>query len=108
MVYLGYRKPQEIPPDKTEEHLPKTTQRHTPAQEPNFYPERTGSYMKISTRGRYALRLMLDLAQNSKEGGAISLHDVEKQHVCYVSKHIIIAFQRFFCYVFFIPSYLII
>ncbi|MEE0022089.1 RrF2 family transcriptional regulator [Ruminococcus sp.] len=35
--------------------------------------------MKISTRGRYALRLMLDLAQNSKEGGAISLHDVAKR-----------------------------
>ena len=33
--------------------------------------------MKISTRGRYALRLMIDLAQN-KEQGNISLKDVAK------------------------------
>ena len=35
--------------------------------------------MKISTRGRYALRLMIDLAQN-KEQGNISLKDVAKRH----------------------------
>ena len=34
--------------------------------------------MKISTRGRYALRLMIDLAQN-KEQGNISLKDVAKR-----------------------------
>ena len=37
--------------------------------------------MKISTKGRYALRLMLDMAQHSDEG-YISLRDVsERQHV---------------------------
>ena len=37
--------------------------------------------MKISTRGRYALRLMIDLAQN-KEQGNISLKDVaERQEI---------------------------
>ena len=36
--------------------------------------------MKISTRGRYALRLMIDLAQN-KEQGNISLKDVARQSV---------------------------
>ena len=35
--------------------------------------------MKISTRGRYALRLMIDLAQ-TKEPGDISLQDVAKRH----------------------------
>ncbi|NCB62422.1 MAG: Rrf2 family transcriptional regulator [Clostridia bacterium] len=34
--------------------------------------------MKISTKGRYALRLMLDIALNSK-GDAISLRDVAKR-----------------------------
>ena len=34
--------------------------------------------MKISTKGRYALRLMIDLAQN-KEQGNISLKDVAKR-----------------------------
>ena len=34
--------------------------------------------MKISTRGRYALRLMIDLAQ-TKEQGNISLKDVAKR-----------------------------
>lgn len=34
--------------------------------------------MKISTKGRYALRLMLDLALNS-QGGAISLRDVARR-----------------------------
>lgn len=37
--------------------------------------------MRISTKGRYALRIMLDLAQ--REGnGPVSLHDVaERQHI---------------------------
>lgn len=35
--------------------------------------------MKISTRGRYALRFMLDLAQNAGENEYISLHDVAKR-----------------------------
>ena len=34
--------------------------------------------MKISTKGRYAVRLMLDIAQNSN-GGNISLKDVSKR-----------------------------
>lgn len=34
--------------------------------------------MKISTKGRYALRLMIDLAQN-KEKGNISLKDISKR-----------------------------
>ena len=34
--------------------------------------------MKISTRGRYALRLMIDLAQNKKDGN-ISLKDISKR-----------------------------
>ncbi|MEE0967657.1 MAG: Rrf2 family transcriptional regulator [Bacilli bacterium] len=34
--------------------------------------------MKISTKGRYALRLMIDLAQN-REQGNISLKDVSKR-----------------------------
>ena len=33
--------------------------------------------MMISTKGRYALRVMIDLAQNSKEG-FVSLKDVAK------------------------------
>lgn len=37
--------------------------------------------MKISTRGRYALRLMLDLAAHNT-GSPISLHDVaQRQHI---------------------------
>ncbi|MCI8992099.1 MAG: RrF2 family transcriptional regulator [Eubacterium sp.] len=32
--------------------------------------------MKISTKGRYALRVMLDLAQHKKEGDYISLKDI--------------------------------
>ncbi len=34
--------------------------------------------MMISTKGRYALRVMIDLAQNSKEG-FVSLKDVAKR-----------------------------
>lgn len=34
--------------------------------------------MKISTRGRYALRLMIDLAQNRNQGN-ISLKDISKR-----------------------------
>lgn len=34
--------------------------------------------MKISTKGRYALRLMIDLAQNQEQGN-ISLKDVSKR-----------------------------
>ena len=38
--------------------------------------------MMISTKGRYALRVMIDLAQNSKEG-FVSLKDVAKrQNIC--------------------------
>ena len=37
--------------------------------------------MKISTKGRYALRIMLDLATNAK-GSPVSLHDVaERQQI---------------------------
>ena len=32
--------------------------------------------MKISTKGRYALRLMLDIAQHGEDGGCVSLKDV--------------------------------
>ena len=35
--------------------------------------------MKISTKGRYALRLMMDLAENNT-GSPISLKDVAKRH----------------------------
>ena len=34
--------------------------------------------MKISTKGRYAVRLMVDLAQNDN-GGNISLKDIAKR-----------------------------
>ncbi|WP_416325862.1 RrF2 family transcriptional regulator [[Eubacterium] hominis] len=34
--------------------------------------------MKISTKGRYALRLMIDLAQNGQEKH-VSLHDISKR-----------------------------
>lgn len=37
-----------------------------------------GGSMKISTKGRYALRLMIDLAQNESQGH-ISLKDVAKR-----------------------------
>ena len=40
--------------------------------------ERKGGIMKISTKGRYALRLMLDLAMNSA-GQPVSLKDVAKR-----------------------------
>ena len=37
--------------------------------------------MKISTKGRYALRLMLDLAQNQKDG-FVALKDIaERQDI---------------------------
>ena len=36
--------------------------------------------MKISTRGRYALRVMIDLAMNSN-GKYISLKDIAKRHI---------------------------
>lgn len=32
--------------------------------------------MKISTKGRYALRMMLDLAQNSADGSYVALKDI--------------------------------
>ncbi|MBW2147358.1 MAG: Rrf2 family transcriptional regulator [Deltaproteobacteria bacterium] len=35
--------------------------------------------MRISTRGRYAIRLLLDLARNSKEGKPVRLADVAKR-----------------------------
>lgn len=35
--------------------------------------------MKISTKGRYALRLMLDLALNGGEGAPVSLKDVSRR-----------------------------
>lgn len=38
--------------------------------------------MKISTKGRYALRLMLDLAQNTAGEEYVSLHDIaQRQNV---------------------------
>lgn len=37
-----------------------------------------GDFMKISTRGRYALRLMVDLAEH-KEEGKVSLKDISKR-----------------------------
>ena len=35
--------------------------------------------MKISTKGRYALRLMLDLAIHGGEGQPVSLRDVARR-----------------------------
>lgn len=35
--------------------------------------------MKISTKGRYALRFMLDMAQNAPDGKLISLGDIAKR-----------------------------
>lgn len=40
---------------------------------------KTEAAMKISTKGRYALRVMLDLAQHKKEGDFISLKDISKR-----------------------------
>lgn len=38
--------------------------------------------MKVSTKGRYALRLMLDLAMNGEEGNVIRIKDVaERQQI---------------------------
>lgn len=38
--------------------------------------------MKISTKGRYALRLMLDLAMNGEEGNVIRIKDIaERQQI---------------------------
>ena len=35
--------------------------------------------MKISTKGRYAVRLMLDIAQHSADGGNVSIKDVSER-----------------------------
>lgn len=35
--------------------------------------------MKISTKGRYALKIMLDLAKNEKEGEYVSLSDISNR-----------------------------
>ena len=48
--------------------------------------------MKISTKGRYALRMMLDLAQY-KDSGYVSLNDISKRQGIskkYLEKDIII------------------
>ena len=37
--------------------------------------------MKISTKGRYAVRLMLDLAMHNT-GEAVSIKDISKQDMC--------------------------
>lgn len=38
--------------------------------------------MKISTKGRYALRMILDMAQHQTEDNAVALKDIaERQHV---------------------------
>lgn len=38
--------------------------------------------MKVSTKGRYALRLMLDLAMNGEEGNVIRIKDIaERQQI---------------------------
>lgn len=43
-----------------------------------IFEERNKAYMKISTRGRYALRLMLDLATNDN-GTPSSIKDIAKR-----------------------------
>lgn len=35
--------------------------------------------MKVSTKGRYALRLMLDIAMNSREGTPVRVKDIAKR-----------------------------
>ena len=35
--------------------------------------------MKISTKGRYALRLMLDIALNEKEGEPVRIKDIARR-----------------------------
>ena len=35
--------------------------------------------MRVSTKGRYALRIMIDLAQHEADGGAISLKDIARR-----------------------------
>ena len=35
--------------------------------------------MRISTKGRYAIRLMLDIAQHSADGGNVSIKDVSER-----------------------------
>ena len=35
--------------------------------------------MKISTKGRYAMRVMLDLAENGSAGGFVSLKEISKR-----------------------------
>ena len=38
-----------------------------------------GSYMKISTKGRYALRVMIDLALNNNNGEYISIKEISER-----------------------------
>ena len=35
--------------------------------------------MRISTKGRYALRFMLDIAMNDAEGNPVSVKDIAKR-----------------------------
>ena len=37
--------------------------------------------MKISTRGRYALRMMLDLAENQRADGVVALKDIAARQI---------------------------
>ena len=38
--------------------------------------------MKISTKGRYGLRVMTDIAVNTEKGGLVSLKDIaEREHL---------------------------
>ena len=38
--------------------------------------------MKVSTKGRYAMRVMLDLAENGGDGGFVSLKGIaERQEI---------------------------
>ena len=37
--------------------------------------------MRISTKGRYALRLMLDIAMNDAEGKPVRVKDIAKRHI---------------------------
>lgn len=38
--------------------------------------------MRISTKGRYALRLMLDIAMNDAEGKPVRVKDIAKGRKC--------------------------
>lgn len=44
----------------------------------DWYVRKGENYMKISTRGRYAIRLMIDIAENSK-GDNISLKEISNR-----------------------------